>query len=104
MHDEMERAFVVDMVTSAVQREAGGETATASRDPMGPSWRRIRMNRDRPRRRLVNPGFESRRPQRPRRKGHCRQTFVLDAVRVTQNSGWVEYVAEADTRLDAKSA
>ena len=98
-NDEMERAFVVDMVTSAVQRiEAGGETAyPLLRDPMGPF-----MAKDAyvfvidPRGgELVNPGF----PNLEGRnvldvKDTAGKTFVRDMMRVatTENSGWVEYL------------
>jgi signal transduction histidine kinase len=98
-NDEMERAFVVDMVTSAVQRiEAGGETAYALlRDPMGPFMAKdsyvfvIDPNGGE----LVNPGF----PNLEGRnvldvKDTAGKTFVRDMMRVatTEGSGWVDYL------------
>jgi len=98
-NDRMERAFVVDVVTSAVQRiEAGGETAyPLLRDPMGPFMAKDTyvFVIDPQGTELVNPGF----PNLEGRsvldvKDTAGKLLVRDMMQVvtTEGSGWVEYM------------
>ena len=98
-NDRMERAFVVDLVTSAVQRiEAGGETTYERlRDPMGPFMAKDAyvFVIDPQGTELVNPGFPSLEGRNVMDVKDTAGTLLVQRmmqVVKTERSGWVEYM------------